>query len=166
MNAWVTAVPVSYTHLDVYKRQPEAPEQGQVSELWRVAERPERAAFLSGQAAPCLLYTSMARGLERRDTSSERNRINGIFKGRGRRRIPGAIAQDRLNGKGLPPHLSLIHIYGKPITSKPVYGYLMDEDENFIIDEEAAPDVYKRQVHNRAALGRCLHFCHRQTPFF
>ena len=45
---------------------------------------------------------------------------------------------------------------GKPITSKPVYGYLMDEDENFIIDEEAAPvvrpvsythlDVYKRQV--------------------
>ena len=28
---------------------------------------------------------------------------------------------------------------GKPITSKPVYGYLMDEDENFIIDEEAAP---------------------------
>ena len=26
---------------------------------------------------------------------------------------------------------------GKPITSKPVYGYLMDEDENFIIDEEA-----------------------------
>ena len=42
---------------------------------------------------------------------------------------------------------------GKPITSKPVYGYLMDEDENFIIDEEAAPvvrqiyrDVYKRQL--------------------
>ncbi len=31
----------------------------------------------------------MARGLERRDTSSERNRTNGIFKGRGRRRIPG-----------------------------------------------------------------------------
>lgn len=30
----------------------------------------------------------MARGLERRDTSSERNRTNGIFKGRGRRRIP------------------------------------------------------------------------------
>ena len=28
---------------------------------------------------------------------------------------------------------------GKPVTSKPVYGYLMDEDENFIIDEEAAP---------------------------
>ena len=46
----------------------------------------------------------MARGLERRDTSSERNRTNGIFKGRGRRRIPGAIAPDRLNGKGLPPH--------------------------------------------------------------
>ena len=33
---------------------------------------------------------------------------------------------------------------GKPITSKPVYGYLMDEDENFIIDEEAAPVV--RQI--------------------
>ena len=32
---------------------------------------------------------------------------------------------------------------GKPITSKPVYGYLMDEDENFIIDEEAAPVVRK-----------------------
>ncbi len=27
---------------------------------------------------------------------------------------------------------------GKPVTSKPVYGYVMDEDENFIIDEEAA----------------------------
>ena len=46
----------------------------------------------------------MARGLERRDTSSERNQTNGIFKGRGRRRIPGAIAPDRLNGKGLPLH--------------------------------------------------------------
>ena len=30
---------------------------------------------------------------------------------------------------------------GKPVTSKPVYGYVMDEDENFIIDEEAAPVV-------------------------
>ena len=30
---------------------------------------------------------------------------------------------------------------GKPITSKPVYGYVMDEDENFIIDGEAAPVV-------------------------
>ena len=46
----------------------------------------------------------MARGLERRDTSSERNLTNGIFKGRGRRRIPGAIAPDRRNGKDLPPH--------------------------------------------------------------
>ena len=26
-------------------------------------------------------------------------------------------------------------LIGKPVTSKPVYGYLMDEDENFIIDE-------------------------------
>ena len=30
---------------------------------------------------------------------------------------------------------------GKPVTSKAVYGYLIDEDENFIIDEEAAPVV-------------------------
>ena len=50
------------------------------------------------------LRAMMARGLERRNTSSERNRINGIFKGRGQRRIPGAIAPDRLNGKDLPPH--------------------------------------------------------------
>src|SRR5699024_5797051 len=28
---------------------------------------------------------------------------------------------------------------GKPGTSKPVYGYLMDEDENYIVDEETAP---------------------------
>ena len=33
------------------------------------------------------------------------------------------------------------HLSSKPVTSKPVYGYLMDEDENFIIDEEAAPVV-------------------------
>ncbi|RHQ25343.1 hypothetical protein DWY89_14050 [Clostridium sp. AF27-5AA] len=46
----------------------------------------------------------MARGLERRDTLSERNRTNGIFKGRGRRRIPGTIAPDRQNGKDLPPY--------------------------------------------------------------
>ena len=30
---------------------------------------------------------------------------------------------------------------GKPVTSKPVYGYLMDEEENYIIDEETAPVV-------------------------
>ena len=40
---------------------------------------------------------------------------------------------------------------GKPITSKPVYGYLMDEDENFIIDEEAAPVV--RQIYNLCLAG-------------
>ena len=34
------------------------------------------------------------------------------------------------------PGLSLIHI-----SSKPVYGYLMDEDENFIIDEGTAIEV-------------------------
>ena len=40
---------------------------------------------------------------------------------------------------------------GKPITSKPVYGYLMDEDENFIIDEEAAPVV--RQIYSLCLVG-------------
>ena len=40
---------------------------------------------------------------------------------------------------------------GKPITSKPVYGYLMDEDENFIIDEEAAPVV--RQIYSLFLAG-------------
>ena len=40
---------------------------------------------------------------------------------------------------------------GKPITSKPVYGYLMDEDENLIIDEEAAPVV--KQIYNLCLAG-------------
>ena len=40
---------------------------------------------------------------------------------------------------------------GKPITSKPVYGYLMDEDENFIIDEEAVPVV--KQIYNLCLAG-------------
>ena len=40
---------------------------------------------------------------------------------------------------------------GKPITSKPVYGYLMDEEENFIIDEEAAPVV--RQIYSLCLAG-------------
>ncbi|MBS7226447.1 MAG: recombinase family protein [Clostridiaceae bacterium] len=40
---------------------------------------------------------------------------------------------------------------GKPITSKPVYGYLMDKDENFIIDEEAAPVV--RQIYSLCLAG-------------
>ena len=40
---------------------------------------------------------------------------------------------------------------GKPITSKPVYGYLMDADENFIIDEEAAPVV--RQIYSLCLAG-------------
>ena len=40
---------------------------------------------------------------------------------------------------------------GKPITSKPVYGYLMDEDENFIIDEEAAPVV--QQIYQLCLAG-------------
>ena len=33
---------------------------------------------------------------------------------------------------------------GKPVTSKPVYGYVMDEDENFIIDEEGAAPVVQQ----------------------
>ena len=40
---------------------------------------------------------------------------------------------------------------GKLITSKPVYDYLMDEDENFIIDEEAAPVV--RQIYSLCLAG-------------
>ena len=42
---------------------------------------------------------------------------------------------------------------GKPITSKPVYGYLMDEDENFIIDEEAAPGGGSYNAGNHAMLA-------------
>ena len=40
---------------------------------------------------------------------------------------------------------------GKPVTSKPVYGYLMDEDENFIIDGEAAPVV--KQIYSLCLAG-------------
>ena len=40
---------------------------------------------------------------------------------------------------------------GKPVTSKPVYGYLMDEDENFIIDGEATPVV--RQIYSLCLAG-------------
>ena len=40
---------------------------------------------------------------------------------------------------------------GKPVTSKPVYGYLMDEDENYIIDEETAPVV--RQIYQLCLAG-------------
>lgn len=40
---------------------------------------------------------------------------------------------------------------GKPVTSRPVYGYLMDEDEHFIIDEEAAPIV--RQIYSLCLAG-------------
>ena len=40
---------------------------------------------------------------------------------------------------------------GKPVTSKPVYGYLMDEDENFIIDEEAAPVL--KQIYQLCLAG-------------
>ena len=40
---------------------------------------------------------------------------------------------------------------GKPVTSKPVYGYLMDEDENFIIDGEAAPVV--KQIYRLCLAG-------------
>ena len=40
---------------------------------------------------------------------------------------------------------------GKPVTSKPVYGYLMDEDENYIVDEETAPVV--QQIYSFALPG-------------
>ena len=40
---------------------------------------------------------------------------------------------------------------GKPVTSKPVYGYLMDGDENFIIDGEAAPVV--KQIYSLCLAG-------------
>ena len=40
---------------------------------------------------------------------------------------------------------------GKPVTSKPVYGYLMDEDENYIVDEEAAPVV--QQIYQLCLAG-------------
>ena len=40
---------------------------------------------------------------------------------------------------------------GKPVTSKPVYGYLMDENENFIIDGEAAPVV--KQIYDLCLAG-------------
>lgn len=40
---------------------------------------------------------------------------------------------------------------GKPVTSRPVYGYLMGEDERFIIDEEAAPVV--RQIYSLCLAG-------------
>ena len=41
---------------------------------------------------------------------------------------------------------------GKPVTSKPVYGYLMDEDENYIVDEETAPVV--RQIYQLCLAGK------------
>ena len=65
--------------------------------------KPQASGWCGGRPFP-FSRSGASAPLERRDTSSERNRINGIFKGRGRRRIPGAIAPDRLNGKGLPPH--------------------------------------------------------------
>ena len=66
--------------------------------------RPDVCGLRTRMPGRTVLRAMMARGLERRDTSSERNRTNGVFKGRGRRRIPGAIAPDRRNGKGLPLH--------------------------------------------------------------
>ena len=40
---------------------------------------------------------------------------------------------------------------GKPVTSHPVYGYLMGGDEKFIIDEEAAPVV--KQIYSLCLAG-------------
>lgn len=40
---------------------------------------------------------------------------------------------------------------GKPVTSHPVYGYLMGADKKFVIDEEAAPVV--RQIYSLCLAG-------------
>ena len=40
---------------------------------------------------------------------------------------------------------------GKPVTSKPVYGYLMDEDENYLVDVETAPVV--QQIYQLCLAG-------------
>ena len=40
---------------------------------------------------------------------------------------------------------------GKPVTSKPVYGYLMDEDENYIVERETAPVV--QQIYQLCLAG-------------
>ena len=40
---------------------------------------------------------------------------------------------------------------GKPVTSKPVYGYLMDEDENYLVDEETSPVV--QQIYQLCLAG-------------
>ena len=40
---------------------------------------------------------------------------------------------------------------GKPVTSRPVYGYLMGEDGTYVIDEEAAPVV--RQIYALCLAG-------------
>lgn len=40
---------------------------------------------------------------------------------------------------------------GKPVTSHPVYGYLMDDNKKFIIDEEAAPVV--QQIYSLCLAG-------------
>ena len=40
---------------------------------------------------------------------------------------------------------------GKPVTSRPVYGYLMGEDERFVVDPEAAPVV--RQIYSLCLAG-------------
>ena len=40
---------------------------------------------------------------------------------------------------------------GKPLTSQPVYGYLMDKDGNFIVDEETAPVV--QQIYRLCMAG-------------
>ena len=40
---------------------------------------------------------------------------------------------------------------GKPVTSRPVYGYLMGEDGRFVVDEDAAPVV--RQIYSLCLAG-------------
>ena len=96
--------PVSYTHLDVYKRQ--------INDGVDSAQGDNDFAPLRNIFNEWLV----------RDTSKK---IKAVKRSKG--------------------------MSGKPITSKPVYGYLMDEDENFIIDEEAAPVV--KQIYNFCLAG-------------
>ena len=51
------------------------------------------------------------------------------------------LVVETVSGVLHPVSYTHLDVYKRQVTSKPVYGYLMDEDENFIIDEEAAPVV-------------------------
>ena len=92
------------------------------------------------------LRAIMARGLERRDTSSERNRTNRIFKGRGRRRIPGAVSYTHLFNQAIDILKILVMALGAGLAVWGVINLL----EGYGSDNPAAVsythlDVYKRQ---------------------